>query len=230
MYVDDYRNLVNDEETWLPLNLPWNARTIGQGESQKVIIRVINEIHGRFVILDQLDKVTVQKRFSFLRWCWLVRWRMNRSDKNTWYFKKDVPLCDPFCRCVIIEGKKTAGLPWCLATWIPFPLLYPWIILVIQESKMVLSANATTRGHTYSSLIIDLSLIDSWTTVHVYLFHCSGVFHFPSITCVYLVVLWETWRCPGKIIILVKPKLVSCFEKFKIQIQFLIELNKILIQ
>jgi hypothetical protein len=55
-------------------------------------------------------KVTEQKRFSFLRWCWLVRWRMNRSDKNTiWYFKKDVPLCDPFCCCVIVEGKKDSS-------------------------------------------------------------------------------------------------------------------------
>jgi hypothetical protein len=35
---------------------------------------------------------------------------MNRSDKNTiWYFKKDVPLCDPFCCCVIVEGKKDSS-------------------------------------------------------------------------------------------------------------------------
>jgi hypothetical protein len=32
------------------------------------------------------------------------------------------------------------------------------------------------------------------------------------------------------VVILVEPKLVSCHEKFKIQIEFLIKLNKILIQ
>jgi len=179
-------------------------------------------------------KVTEQKRFSFLRWCWLVRWRMNRSDKNTWYLKKDVPLCDPFCCCVIVEGKKDSS------TSLMFGNLdtIPTALSVNNYCQTRIEDGSLGKCHdtwpAYSFLINYRSFFD-WFMDHyprVFVPLPRSLWHPFPITCVYLnVVLWETCRyCPGKIVILVEPKLVGCQEKFKIQIEFLIELNKILIQ